>query len=90
MDKAKLPIGFVPEPGLQGIQPLPYELDKTRLNSPKSEPYMKRKPLGKEGKKEGRRPADNDSQSEPNYSGQSRQPSAYQWRIKENIDRADG
>ncbi|KAJ6367237.1 hypothetical protein OIU77_003577 [Salix suchowensis] len=90
MDKAKLPIGFVPEPGLQGIQPLPYELDKTRLNSPKSEPYMKRWPLGKEGKKEGRRPAENDSQSEPYYSGQSRQPAAYQWRIKENIDRADG
>ncbi|KAG6766703.1 hypothetical protein POTOM_027874 [Populus tomentosa] len=91
MDEAKRPIGFIPDPGLQGIQPLPYEPDETkRLNSPKSEPYMKRRPFDKEGKMEGRRFAENGSQSEPYYSSQSRRPAAYQRRIKENIGRADG
>ncbi|KAJ7966331.1 oxidoreductase, 2OG-Fe(II) oxygenase family protein [Quillaja saponaria] len=37
MDESKRPIGFVPEPDLQGIQPLAYEVDKAkRSNGPKS------------------------------------------------------
>ncbi|CAK7334289.1 unnamed protein product [Dovyalis caffra] len=73
MDEAKRPVGFVPEPDLQGIQPLSYELDKTkRLNSPKSEPHVKRRPFGRQGNMEGRKFAENGSQSEPRYSSRSR------------------
>ncbi|KAL9393940.1 hypothetical protein Peur_013225 [Populus x canadensis] len=91
MDEAKRPIGFVPEPDLQGIQPLSYELDKTRkLNSPKSEPYVKRRPYGKEGQVEGRRYPEDGSQSESRYSSRNRWPAANQWRTKGNMGRADG
>ncbi|CAN0918663.1 RNA demethylase ALKBH9B [Linum grandiflorum] len=53
MDGKKWPAGFVPEPDLQGIQPLEFEADKTnRSNSPKSEPYRRRQqPLETEGNK---------------------------------------
>jgi len=91
MDEAKRPVGFVPEPDLQGIQPLSYELDKTRkLNSPKSEPYVKRRPYGKEGQVEGRRYPEDGSQSESRYSSRNRWPAANQWRTKGNMGRADG
>ncbi|XP_075655740.1 RNA demethylase ALKBH9B [Castanea sativa] len=43
MDESKRPTGFVPEPDLQGIQPLSYEEDKAqKLNAPKPEYHMKK------------------------------------------------
>lgn len=73
MDETKQPIGFVPEPDLQGIQPLSYEGDKSKkLNSPKSEPYMKRQPFGKELKMEARGFVESGSQSAPRLSTRSR------------------
>lgn len=30
MDESKWPKGFVPEPDLQGLQPLPYEVDRSK------------------------------------------------------------
>ncbi|KAF2290846.1 hypothetical protein GH714_015792 [Hevea brasiliensis] len=48
MDDEKRPIGFVPEPDLQGIEPLAYDMDKTkRLKSPMSEPYGRRQTIGR-------------------------------------------
>lgn len=42
MDEIKRPVGYVAEPDLQGIQPLSYEVDKTRrINASKPERYMK-------------------------------------------------
>lgn len=80
MDEAKRPIGFVPEPDLQGIEPLAYDVDKTkRLDSPKSEPYRRREPIAMEGKMEARGFGENGSKSEPRYSSRSRQRSA-NWR----------
>ncbi|CAI9110920.1 OLC1v1011028C1 [Oldenlandia corymbosa var. corymbosa] len=36
MDESKWPIGYVPEPDLQGLQPLPYEVDSSKkIDSPK-------------------------------------------------------
>ncbi|KAJ9172682.1 hypothetical protein P3X46_015895 [Hevea brasiliensis] len=77
MDEAKRPIGFVPAPDLQGIEPLMYDVNKKkRLDSPKSEPYRRRQPFGMEGKMEIRGFGENGSQSEPRYSTQSRRRSA--------------
>ncbi|KAK9991124.1 hypothetical protein SO802_026109 [Lithocarpus litseifolius] len=43
MDESKRPTGFVPEPDLQGIQPLSYEEDKAqKLNATKPEYHMKK------------------------------------------------
>ena len=91
MDEARRPVGFVLEPDLQEIQPLSFELDETRkLSTPKSELYVKRRPYGKEGMVEGRRYAENGSQSEPRYSSRNRWGVANQRRIRENTGRADG
>nr|XP_043605944.1 RNA demethylase ALKBH9B isoform X2 [Erigeron canadensis] len=38
MDESKWPIGFVPEPDLQGLEPLPYGSDKLKDNSNLSKP----------------------------------------------------
>ncbi|PON39183.1 Alpha-ketoglutarate-dependent dioxygenase AlkB-like [Parasponia andersonii] len=40
MDESKRPVGYAPEPDLQGIQPLSYDLERT--NGPKSERHRKR------------------------------------------------
>ena len=43
MDATKRPVGFVPEPDLQGIQPLVYEVDKEkRSNGPRPNHYTRR------------------------------------------------
>ncbi|TXG59783.1 hypothetical protein EZV62_014356 [Acer yangbiense] len=64
MDESKRPIGFVPEPDLQGIETLSYNIDKTKLLS-----HMKRQPFRREGQTEAREPPQrNDTRSEPRYS----------------------
>ncbi|XP_021668135.2 RNA demethylase ALKBH9B isoform X2 [Hevea brasiliensis] len=83
MDDEKRPIGFVPEPDLQGIEPLAYDMDKTkRLKSPMSEPYGRRQTIGKDGKMDARGFGENGSQSEPRYSTRSRRGSANKWRVR--------
>ncbi|KAK8717607.1 hypothetical protein V6N13_044868 [Hibiscus sabdariffa] len=55
MDESKRPIGYAPEPDLQGIESLCYDEKPNRaISSPKSEPYVKRQPLRREGRKEDR------------------------------------
>ncbi|GMJ07887.1 hypothetical protein like AT2G17970 [Hibiscus trionum] len=56
MDESKRPIGYAPEPDLQGIEPLCYEEEKSKriITSPKSEPHVKRQELKREGRKESR------------------------------------
>lgn len=39
MDEAKWPIGFVPEPDLQGLEPLAYDTDKPNGGSNHFKPY---------------------------------------------------
>lgn len=46
MDESKRPNGYIPEPDLQGIQPLSYDVEKNnKINSPKAERYIKRQPF---------------------------------------------
>ncbi|WCJ32612.1 oxidoreductase 2OG-Fe(II) oxygenase family protein [Euphorbia peplus] len=69
MDEAKRPLGFVPAPDLQGIEPLEYDVNKTkRLNSPKSEPHRRQQGMvsGRGGS------GDGGSRTEPRYSTYSR------------------
>ncbi|XP_010268476.1 PREDICTED: uncharacterized protein LOC104605415 [Nelumbo nucifera] len=50
MDESKRPFDFVPEPDLQGIQPLPYDLDESKkLNPSKPQSQMKRQSFVREG-----------------------------------------
>ncbi|XP_042519224.1 RNA demethylase ALKBH9B-like, partial [Macadamia integrifolia] len=49
MDESKRPFGFVQEPDLQGLQPLPYNLDDSkRLNPLKVQPQMNRQAVKRE------------------------------------------
>ncbi|KAF3440288.1 hypothetical protein FNV43_RR18572 [Rhamnella rubrinervis] len=46
MDESKRPNGYKPEPDLQGIQPLSYDVEKNnRINSPRAERYTKGQPI---------------------------------------------
>ncbi|KAH7566281.1 hypothetical protein JRO89_XS08G0130300 [Xanthoceras sorbifolium] len=68
MDESKRPIGFVPEPDLQGIESLSYDLDKTKLLS-----HTKRQPFRRDDKTEAREPSmRNDTHAEPHYSSRFR------------------
>ncbi|XP_038707675.1 RNA demethylase ALKBH9B [Tripterygium wilfordii] len=63
MDESKRPIWFVPEPDLQGIQPLSYETDREkRFDSPNSDGRTKGQPFRRHG-----------PQSEPHYLTRTRQ-----------------
>ncbi|XP_059652876.1 RNA demethylase ALKBH9B-like [Cornus florida] len=78
MDKSKWPIGFVPEPDLQGLQPLSYEDSRPKsLNPSKSKLLVNRQEERRvsEGRRENRRDQARGSwteignmQSEPHYS----------------------
>ena len=34
MDESKRPIGYLPEPDLQGLQPVSYEMDRSKISNP--------------------------------------------------------
>ncbi|PIA47335.1 hypothetical protein AQUCO_01400182v1 [Aquilegia coerulea] len=70
MDKSKHPIGFVPEPDLQGIQPLPYDVDQSESTDTSNPPTpLHRHQVSREvGSELGRGFASRGSRSEPRYS----------------------
>ncbi|KAF5738126.1 hypothetical protein HS088_TW13G01021 [Tripterygium wilfordii] len=88
MDESKRPIGFVPEPDLQGIRPLSYETDEVkRFDSPKSDSRIKRQPFRREGEVKGRGHSQRSyAQSEPHYSTRTRQGPIYKGRSRMNPD----
>lgn len=56
MDDNKRPLGFVPEPDLQGIQPLAYDSDKPKKSRPrKSQSNTTRRVIIEGGISEGER-----------------------------------
>ncbi|CAI9780566.1 unnamed protein product [Fraxinus pennsylvanica] len=73
MDESKLPIGYVPESDLQGLQPLPYEDDSSKSYNPSKERHFsKTQASGRDEKTErGMRSAGRYSNA--HYSGRSRQ-----------------
>ncbi|KAM1156202.1 hypothetical protein ACFX13_027582 [Malus domestica] len=96
MDETKRPNGYVPEPDLQDLQPLSFEEDKkTRLNSPRSQPQMRRQPIRgsadrREFHSEIRGSADrHEFYSEPRESSWSRRGSGNRWnrgRVNVNFE----
>ncbi|KAF5745507.1 2-oxoglutarate and Fe(II)-dependent oxygenase superfamily protein isoform 1 [Tripterygium wilfordii] len=76
MDESKRPIWFVPEPDLQGIQPLSYETDKERrFDSSNSDDRTRRQPFRRHS-----------TQSEPHYSTRTRQGPIHKRRFRMNPD----
>ncbi|KAJ7953115.1 oxidoreductase, 2OG-Fe(II) oxygenase family protein [Quillaja saponaria] len=53
MDESKRPIGYIPEPDLQGLRPLSYEVEKTKnSNVPQPDHHMKRRTVVRTGRLE--------------------------------------
>ncbi|XP_041020910.1 RNA demethylase ALKBH9B-like [Juglans microcarpa x Juglans regia] len=72
MDESKRPIGYVEEPDLLDIQPLPYQVEKEkRLNAPKPDRYMKQS---------FRRPVNMESRGPAEGSDTYRRPHESSWR----------
>ncbi|KAI4316439.1 hypothetical protein L6164_024418 [Bauhinia variegata] len=89
MDASKRPAGYVPEPDLQGIQPLAYEVAKEKVsNGPQPNPkpyrYVRRQKDRRGGRMEATGSAvGNDRYSERREFNQSWRSSAYRWsRVK--------
>ncbi|MED6144853.1 hypothetical protein PIB30_019473 [Stylosanthes scabra] len=81
MDPAKRPMGFVPEPDLQGIQPLTYDNDKEKKSTGSRSNHRPRRHRDRRGgRNEGMGSATrNDRYSEPRESNQSSQRSSNRW-----------
>ncbi|KAL2552709.1 2-oxoglutarate (2OG) and Fe(II)-dependent oxygenase superfamily protein [Forsythia ovata] len=73
MDESKQPIGFVPEAELQGLQPLPYDVDTSKnYNRSKQSQFSKNQAVGREEKTDRGRGLTG-RYSNARYSGRSRQ-----------------
>lgn len=86
MDESKRPAGYVPEPDLQGIQPLIYEVDaEKRSNGPKPNSYVKRQKDGRNSRMDAAvgSAIENDGYLEPHEVTPSSQRAANIWsRLK--------
>ncbi|XP_061363954.1 RNA demethylase ALKBH9B-like [Gastrolobium bilobum] len=85
MDPSKRPFGYVPEPDLQGIQPLVYEVDKEMKSSgPRPNRHMKRHKDRRDGRTDAMGYATrSDRFLEPRQLAQSSQRPANRWsRVK--------
>lgn len=84
MDESKRPFGFVPEPDLQGIQPLPYDADKPKIF--KSDGQAKKQRVRRESKMDGREYGErSDARSQPHYSGRYRRRPTDKQRVRVNL-----
>ncbi|KAF5197918.1 2-oxoglutarate (2OG) and Fe(II)-dependent oxygenase superfamily protein [Thalictrum thalictroides] len=71
MDETKRPFVFVPEPDLQGLQPLPYDVGESKSMNPPAQ--MNRQPVFREVNSENSKAfSGRGSRSEPRYSGRTR------------------
>ncbi|KAF8011161.1 hypothetical protein BT93_J1704 [Corymbia citriodora subsp. variegata] len=88
MDETKRPKDYVPEPDLQGIQPLQYEVERSkRSNSYKTDRYSRRYPARREAYNGSRGYTErNDPRSEPHYSLQVQRGPSNRRRVRLNVD----
>ncbi|KAK9034822.1 hypothetical protein V6N11_076879 [Hibiscus sabdariffa] len=99
MDELKRPIGYTPEPDLQGIEPLSYDAERQKglssprsysaqrpkgISSPKSERHVKRQPFRRG---EARGFTEGNEQSERRSSTQPQRGSSYKRRFAVNQSR---
>ncbi|XVE82495.1 hypothetical protein DITRI_Ditri16bG0009400 [Diplodiscus trichospermus] len=86
MDESKRPVGYAPEPDLQGIEPLSYNKEKPKgLYSPKSDRHGKRQPFRRDARKEVRGVTESNERLEPRSSTRTRRGPANRRRITVNL-----
>uniref|UniRef100_A0A5B6Z2X6 Fe2OG dioxygenase domain-containing protein n=1 Tax=Davidia involucrata TaxID=16924 RepID=A0A5B6Z2X6_DAVIN len=88
MDESKCPVGFVPEPDLQGLQPLSYKDKSKRLNPSKSRHLVNRQAVRREDNRdEGRGSAERgNTHLEPYHSIQIQRGPGNRRRVRVNLD----
>lgn len=89
MDESKCPIGYVPEPDLQGLEPLTFGADKSKkMNSPKFRVPGKRQVVKREDRGENVAEVKGSTQrgSELRLSNRSRQGPMNRRRIRLHFD----
>ena len=83
MDELKRPIGYLPEPDLQGLQPLSYEMDRSKISNPqKQERRMNRQAVRRDGGVEARGRGDH---SGSHYSSRGPSGPANRRRVRVNV-----
>ncbi|GKV41473.1 hypothetical protein SLEP1_g49005 [Rubroshorea leprosula] len=84
MDESKRPMGYAPEPDLQGIEPLSYEAEKVKISSPRSDRHTRKQLVRRGGKTEARGVIDSyeRQEPEPRYSNRTRRVTANERRTK--------
>lgn len=84
MDESKRPAGFVPEPDLQGIEPLPYEVDNTKMSI--SDDHVKKPQVRRGAKTEAMLFAErSDTRSQSHYTPRFRRGPASKQRTRGNL-----
>ncbi|XP_031116409.1 RNA demethylase ALKBH9B-like isoform X1 [Ipomoea triloba] len=73
MDESKRPVGFVPEPDLQGLEPLSYEADRSRKSKDVYSRRSMRKQAVRREENMDKLKGSAERSSEPRYSGRNRQ-----------------
>lgn len=87
MDESKWPIGFVPEPDLQGLEPLTYEPERSRRsNQSKSKQPMNRQSARREDNNIDRTRGFAERGFDPHSSGRSRPGPPNRRRVKVNVE----
>ncbi|KAM7520094.1 hypothetical protein LguiB_019056 [Lonicera macranthoides] len=87
MDESKWPIGFVPEPDLQGLEPLTYEPDGyKRSNQSKSKRPMNRQSARREDNNIDRTRGFSERGFDPHFSGRSRPGPPNRRRVRVNVE----
>ncbi|RVX16500.1 hypothetical protein CK203_006050 [Vitis vinifera] len=86
MDESKRPIGYLPEPDLQGLQPVSYEMDRSKISNPqKPERRMNRQAVRREGSVEARGFMERGDHSGSHYSSRAPRGPANRRRIRMNL-----
>ena len=85
MDESKWPIGFVPEPDLQGLEPLTYELERSRRSNQSKRP-MNRQSARREDNNIDRTRGFAERGFDPHSSGRSRPGPPNRRQVRVNVE----
>lgn len=73
MDESKRPVGYVPEPDLQGLEPLSYEVERSKKSKDAYSRRSMRKQTARREENTDKLKISAERSSEGRYSGRSRQ-----------------
>ncbi|XP_019182989.1 PREDICTED: uncharacterized protein LOC109177939 isoform X2 [Ipomoea nil] len=88
MDGSKRPVGYVPDPDLQGLQPLSYEVDKYKKPKTVKPRRSMKKQVVRQEESAGKIRRSIERSLEPRHSGQTQQWHASRHRVRVDLERS--